>query len=494
MIPLLRIASVDGVAVALTPLSAGVPVDLAGQRLVPNQTILAGHKLALRPHLVGESVVKYGYPIGVATAPIAVGDHVHDHNLASSLTPDAQIPWVPRPPVSARPLVGSWWGFRRCDGRCATRNELWIIPTVGCVARTTQALAEAFRGRLAEFPGIDAVVPLPHPLGCSQLGDDLADTRRVLAALASHPNAGAVLLVGLGCENNRLDGLLPLVDRDPATIRVLATQAAGDELAEGLALLEELASLIGSWARQELPLSALSVGLKCGGSDGLSGITANPLVGRFATAFCAAGGQAALTEIPEAFGAEPVLFNRAVDRRVFDDAVALVREFRSWYASCGVPVSGNPSPGNHDGGITTLEEKSLGCVQKGGEAVLTDVRRYGERLRRPGLSLIEAPGNDQVSTTALAAAGCTVVLFTTGRGTPLGTVVPTVKIATNASLARRKPGWIDVAAGVLAEGADPAVVDAGFAATVIQVASGTRTCNERNGQRDLAIFKRGVTL
>lgn len=488
---LLRIHDDDTVAVALEPVSIGTTLPGGGRA---RQDIPAGHKVALRNHTIGEPVLKYGWPIGTASAVINVGDHIHVHNLRTALSSLADIPYRPLPANPVTPLRGTWRGYRRADGRCGTRNELWIVPTVGCVAKTAEALATAFRLRLAEFPGIDSVQAFAHPYGCSQLGDDLARTQVVLAALADHPNAGGVLVLGLGCENNHLGVFRPLLTRPGSRLRVLATQKCGDEHAVGLELLAELATVASQDRREELSLTELTVGLKCGGSDGLSGITANPMVGRFAARLAAAGGRAVLTEVPEMFGAEPALFSRCADRSVFNAAVDLVQGFRKFYADRGQPVSENPSPGNKDGGISTLEEKSLGCVQKGGGAVITDVVKYGRRVATQGLSLLEAPGNDQVSTTALAAAGCGLVLFTTGRGTPLGCPVPTVKISTNSDLAQRKPGWIDVDAGPLATGADRDAIDAAFADQVLRHASGEPTRNERNGQRDLAIFKDGVTL
>ena len=491
MTHILRIHDDDTVGVALGLVASGSALPDGGTAL---HDIPAGHKVALRAHRAGDPVIKYGWPIGHATAAIAIGEHIHVHNLRTALGAVADIPYRPLPARSVVPLTGSWRGYRRSDGRCGTRNELWIVPTVGCVAKTAEALASAFRSRLPAFPGIDSVQAFAHPHGCSQLGDDLARTQGILAALADHPNAGGVLVLGLGCENNHLAVFQPLLSRPSARLRVLATQQCGDEHAAGLALLEELAAVANQDQREDLPLSELCVGLKCGGSDGLSGITANPLVGRFAARLAAAGGRAVLTEVPEMFGAENALFARCADRGVFDEAVKLVQDFRRFYADRGQPVSENPSPGNKDGGISTLEEKSLGCVQKGGGAVITDVIRYGRQVRVAGLTMLEAPGNDQVSATALAAAGCGLVLFTTGRGTPLGCPVPTVKISTNSALAQRKPGWIDSDAGPLATGANRDEMDAAFAAQILRHASGELTRNERNSQRDFAIFKDGVTL
>jgi altronate hydrolase len=485
----------DGVAVALIELTPGETLTLDGFAVAARERIPLGHKIALRDHDAGELVVKYGYPIGRATHAIRAGDHVHSQNLETRLGPEAVIDYAPAAPNRANAIERTWQGYLREDGRAATRNELWIIPTVGCVARTAQALAASFRERLRDFPNIDGVHAFGHAFGCSQLGDDLENTQKVLAGLATHPNAGGALVLGLGCENNHLAAFRPFLGGvDKSRLRVLAAQASTDEHEEGMALLGELAERANRDERRELPASALVVGLKCGGSDGLSGITANPLVGRLATRFAASGATTILTEVPEMFGAETALFAHCADLSVFERAVGLVQGFRDYYVAHGQPVYENPAPGNKDGGITTLEEKSLGCVQKGGDAPITDVVAYGGRATTPGLTLLQAPGNDQVSTTALVAAGATLVLFTTGRGTPLGSPAPTLKVSTNQDLSRRKPGWIDFDAGVLAAGADRLAIDRQFLELVFEIASGRRTRNELHDQRDIGIFKDGVTL
>jgi altronate hydrolase len=485
----------DGVAVALVELAAGEALALDDVSLATTERIPAGHKVALRAHAANEPVTKYGYPIGRTTRAIRAGEHVHSHNLETRLTPEASIAYAPAAPSEANAIDRTWRGYLREDGRAATRNELWIIPTVGCVARTAQALASAFRERLRDFPNIDGVHAFGHAFGCSQLGDDLENTQKVLAGLATHPNAGGALVLGLGCENNHLAAFRPFLgDADASRVRTLAAQTSVDEHEEGMALLAALAARANRDERRTLPASALRVGLKCGGSDGLSGITANPLLGRLATRLAASGATAILTEVPEMFGAETALFAHCVDRSVFERALRLVEGFRRYFVEHGQPVHENPAPGNKDGGITTLEEKSLGCVQKGGDAPITDVVAYGGRARQPGLTLLQAPGNDQVSTTALVAAGATLVLFTTGRGTPLGSPAPTLKVSTNQDLSRRKPGWIDFDAGVLAAGADRSAIDRQFLELVFEIASGRRTQNELHDQRDIGIFKDGVTL
>ena len=490
----LRIDPRDTVATCLADTAAGdrITVDMATITLI--NAIPRGHKFALAPIARGDAVIKYGFPIGVATADIAAGAHVHSHNLATALGGGGDYHYAPRsaappaPPVAIR----SFAGYRRADGRVGTRNEIWILPTVGCVGNLAARVARIAGARHAGR--VDGVHAFKHPFGCSQLGDDLGHTRGLLAALAQHPNAGGVLIVGLGCESNQLGALLDTIPPDRrAAIRTLSAQAVEDDLAAALTLVDELADVAAATIRSDVPLSALTLGVKCGGSDGLSGLTANPLVGRMADAVAGAGGKVILTEIPEIFGAEQMLMDRAVSREVFDRAAELVRDFKQYFIRHGEPVSENPSPGNIAGGITTLEEKSLGAVQKGGQVPLVDVRLYGGEAVLPGLTLLEAPGNDAVSSTALTAAGATMILFTTGRGTPLGFPAPTLKIASNSALAQRKAGWIDFDAGrVLVDGFD-AASDA-LLDLIAATASGAPTRAEANEERDIAIWKSGVTL
>lgn len=486
---------------ALRDLAAGEAVTVAGHCLVLRQAVAQGHKLAIRAHDVGDPVIKFGLPIGKATAAIAPGDHVHSHNLVTALagelaygTHDSAPALAVPPPVSEGPL---WQGYRRADGRAATRNEIWILPTVGCVGLTAEQIARAAEARHAGAIAsnrIDGIFAFTHPHGCSQLGDDLGGTRALLAGLAANPNAAGVLLIGLGCESNQLDELVAAIPPSArAKVRTLSSQGVGDEMAAAAALIDELVAQASLARREALPLSALVVGLKCGGSDGFSGLTANPLLGRFSQQLAAQGGIPILTEIPEIFGAEQALLGRAADGQVFDAAAALINRFKRYYLDQGLPVSENPSPGNIAGGITTLEEKSAGAVQKAGTAPLTSVLEYGEQAVVPGLALLESPGNDAVSSTALAAAGATIVLFTTGRGTPLGFPVPTIKLASNRALAEGKPHWIDFDASMaLDEGQEAA--DAAFIDTLIAIASGRKTAAESAGQRAIAIWKRGVTL
>ncbi|TMJ19880.1 MAG: altronate dehydratase [Alphaproteobacteria bacterium] len=486
---LLKLDPGDDVAVALRDLAAGERVE----SLPIAEAVPTGHKVALADLEAGATVRKFGSPIGRATQPIRAGQHVHSHNLATLLGGVEGYAFEPAPIAAITPDTETrFMGYRRPDGRVATRNEIWILPTVGCVARTADRIAAIAHARHAGT--VDGVYAFGHPHGCSQLGEDLDGTRALLAALACHPNAGGVLLIGLGCESNQLDRLLEEIPESlRGRVRTLRAQSEEDEIQAGLAAVEALAARAALATRQPVALGELAVGLKCGGSDGFSGLTANPLVGRLADRVIGAGGSAILTEIPEIFGAERLLMARARDGATFDRLVGLVNDFKRYFIAHGQPVSENPSPGNISGGITTLEEKSLGAVQKAGRAPVSDVLRYGERLRRKGLTILEAPGNDAVSSTALAAAGATMILFTTGRGTPMGFPVPTVKIATNSALTARKPGWIDFDAGsVLAEGFEAA--EEALVARIAAIASGAETAAERSGERDIAIWKRGVTL
>ncbi|MBB6678996.1 UxaA family hydrolase [Cohnella lubricantis] len=496
----------DDVAVALRDIRAGETVSLpAGdggelRTVHAQQDVPRGHKLALRPIEAGRHVHKFGYSIGVAKEEIPVGCWVHTHNLKTGLGAVLEYTYSPS---SAQEAAGTPWpggrttfqGYVRENGEVGIRNEIWIINTVGCISKTCETLArlgsKQFEGR-----GIDGVYHFPHPFGCSQLGDDLTATQKLLAALVRHGNAAGVLVVGLGCENNQIESFRQVIgDYSPDRVRFMKSQEVEDELEEGLSLIGELVDYAERFSRQEVPLSKLRIGLKCGGSDGFSGITANPLVGRAADAITSAGGTALLTEVPEMFGAETILMDRAADEGVFHDIVELINGFKSYFIRHGHEIYENPSPGNKDGGITTLEEKSLGCTQKGGHATVTDVLLYGEPSRKPGLNLVQAPGNDLVSVTALSAAGAHVVLFTTGRGTPFGGPVPTVKIATNSQLAAHKKNWIDFDAGRLIEGMSMEALRDELLELIAGIASGERqTHNERNGFREIAIFKDGVML
>ena len=487
----------DNVSVALQDLPLGSEVD----GLVLTERIPVGHKFSLTEIVAGQPIIKYGMPIGRASEKIAPGEHVHQHNLETALDQVEFDTWKrpldPPPPTPP----DTFTGFERSSGRVAIRNEIWIVNTVACVNQTANRLADqANQTLLNSLENVDGFYAFPHPYGCSQLGDDLDATQQILAGLINHPHAAGVLILGLGCENNRLESQLNSVDPDKrANIVFFNTQQVQDELEEGMQALTDLGHLANQQARSAVASNRLILGMKCGGSDGFSGITANPLLGRLADRHTRMGGTVLLTEVPEMFGAEPLLLSRCATSEIHNDLATMVNDFKDYFRSHQQPISENPSPGNRDGGITTLEEKSLGCVQKGGtDSLIKQIVPYGETAQ-PGLggiALINGPGNDGVSTTALTCGGANVVLFTTGRGTPLGGPVPTLKVSTNTDLQQRKPSWIDFNAGRLIDGnVNWDELTDELYELVLQIASGqARACNEINGYREIAIWKTGVTL
>ena len=480
----------DNVAVALKPIPAGT----AFEGVTAKADIPQGHKMALKDLAPEDQVIKYGFPIGHATEPIAAGEWVHTHNMKTNLSGQLEYSYHPKinPPAPLTP--GTFQGYRRKNGQVGIRNELWIIPTVGCVNDVAKALVRENQDLVTGT--IDGLYTFPHPFGCSQTGADHAQTRKLLAALARHPNAGGVLVLSLGCENLTHEQFLAeLGPYDENRVKFLTCQQVEDELEAGRALLGQLADFAGQFHREPIPASELVVGMKCGGSDGLSGITANPTVGRFSDLLVAQGGSTVLTEVPEMFGAEGFLMDRCVNEEVFGKAVNMINGFKDYFLRHNEVVYENPSPGNKAGGITTLEDKSCGCVQKGGSAPIMDVIGYGDQVVTKGLNMLYGPGNDLVSSTALTAAGAHLILFTTGRGTPFGAPAPTMKLATNTPLAQKKSNWIDFNAGVVADGLrtlDEAAQD--LMALVLEVASGKQTKAEEKGFREISIFKDGVVL
>ena len=441
-----------------------------------------GHKYALRDIKAGENIIKYGNPIGHATCDIKAGEHVHTHNVKTNLSGNLEYVYEPTFYDIPEEAEGrTFMGYVRENGDVGIRNEIWIVNTVGCVNKVSQRLAELTGARY-----------FPHPFGCSQLGDDQTVTQKILRGMVNHPNAAGVLVLGLGCENNNIEVFKKVLgDYNPDRVKFLNTQDVDDDIEAGVAIINELKAYAAKFERKPVPVSKLRIGLKCGGSDGYSGITANPLVGRLSDKVIAMGGSCVLTEVPEMFGAEHLLMQRCESREVFDKTVSLINDFKDYYTRHNQVIYENPSPGNKKGGITTLEEKSLGCVQKGGLSKVVDVLDYGDVLTKNGLSLLNGPGNDIVAITNLMAAGVHIILFTTGRGTPVGGPVPTVKIATNHSLAERKKNWIDFDASPTLEG-NP-LTDELFE-YVISVAEGKETCNELHDYREISIFKDGVTL
>ncbi|KGQ30871.1 UxaA family hydrolase [Gallibacterium anatis] len=491
----IQIQTQDNVAVALQNLSAGTVIHLADKEIILKQDIPRGHKFAVKDIAVQENIIKYGYPIGHATCDIASGDYVHTHNVKTNLSDINDYSYQPNfPAININEADREVQIYRRANGDVAIRNELWIIPTVGCVVGIANQIRQRF---LQQNPAddIDGVFTFSHSYGCSQLGDDHQNTKVMLQNMVKHPNAGAVLVIGLGCENNQIDAFREtLGDYDPQRVKFMVSQHFEDEVEAGLELLQQLYQQMRNDRRQSGKLSEVKFGLECGGSDGLSGITANPLLGNFSDYLTSHGGTTVLTEVPEMFGAERILMSHCRDQQTFDKTVAMVNGFKHYFISHHQPIYENPSPGNKSGGITTLEDKSLGCTQKAGHSQVVDVLKYGERLCKAGLNLLTAPGNDAVATSALAAAGCHMVLFTTGRGTPYGGFVPTMKIATNSELAQRKRNWIDFNAGRLVEDVDMSQLLDDFINDVVEIVNGKPTKNEINQFRELAIFKSGVTL
>lgn len=491
----LKINPADNVAVALETLTAGEVIADKDRKITVMEEIPVGHKVALATLNVNDHVVKYGNPIGHAVADIPEGSWVNEKNIKTNLEGLLDYEYHPqeyKPVFENRNLT--FRGYRRANGDAGIRNEIWIIPTVGCVNGTINSLAEKLRNETG-LKGVDAIVAYPHNYGCSQLGGDHENTRKILRDMVLHPNAGGVLVVGLGCENNQVSAFKELLGEvDSSRIKFLETQKVDDEYETGMELLREIYAVVSRDERTDIPLGALKVGLKCGGSDGFSGITANPLLGVFSDFLIAQGGSSVLTEVPEMFGAETILMNRCLNRNLFDKTVSLINDFKDYFLQNNQPVYENPSPGNKAGGISTLEEKSMGCTQKCGNSLVKDVLLYGERISTPGLNLLSAPGNDLVAATALASTGCQMVLFTTGRGTPFGTFVPTMKISTNTALYERKKTWIDFNAGTIVENETIDEVNERFIQYIIQVASGEQVNNEKKNYREIAIFKTGVTL
>ncbi len=512
-----KIHDTDNVAVALSELLPGEQIAVGsggGEEkshspqddgiLRVQDRIPAGHKIAWTDISCGEDLIKYGHPIGHATRDIRRGSWVHTHNAKTNLegfreyrySPDLAKSDLPEKENTGFENVGNcpvFQGYARADGRVGIRNEIWILPTVGCINGTAERLAQMARSRYAKS-GIDGIFAFSHPYGCSQLGGDLENTQKILAGLIRHPNAGGVLMLGLGCENNNLAEMKKVLGTLPENTVFLNIQDVSDEIGEGMAVLETLVQRAEVAKRGPVSVSRLKIGLKCGGSDGFSGMTANPLIGTVSNRLVSLGGTAILTEVPEMFGAETILMDRCISRSVFDQVVHLINDFKSYFIRYGQTIYENPSPGNKAGGITTLEEKSLGCIQKGGTSPVMDVLRYGDPVTVAGLNLLNGPGNDLVSATALAASGAHLILFSTGRGTPFGCPVPTVKIATNTSLAEKKPNWIDFNAGALLAGLSAEQAADRLFDLICRTASGEQTGNEKNGYREIAIFKDGVTL
>ena len=486
-----RIKEQDNVVVVVQDTPKGTEIM---EGLVANQDIPQAHKIALCDIPAGGAVIKYGAPIGAAKEDIRKGSWIHTHNMKTGLGDVLTYTYQPRPAAKlTSDKTHVFQGFKRPDGRAGVRNEIWIIPTVGCVNTVASAIEKRAQAYLAG--SVDSILAFSHPYGCSQMGEDQENTRRILADLINHPNAGGVLVLGLGCENSNIDILKEYIgEYDENRVKFLVCQESEDEIQDGLELVKELTKYAGAFTREPIPCSELIIGMKCGGSDGLSGITANPAVGAFSDLLIANGGTTILTEVPEMFGAETLLMNRCENEELFEQTVKLINDFKNYFTSHNQTIYENPSPGNKKGGISSLEDKSLGCTQKSGSAPVRGVLSYGEPVAVHGLNLLSAPGNDLVASTALAASGAHIVLFTTGRGTPFASPVPTVKISSNSALYEHKKGWIDFNCGTLVDGKPLKELGEELFQYVLDVASGKKVKAEEAGFHDMAIFKQGVTL
>lgn len=489
----IKINENDNVAVALTPLSKDLVLNVDGQKVILKQDVMQGHKFAITDIRADKQIVKYGFPIGKATMDIPKGEWIHTHNVKTGLGELLSYTYEKNTKPIPESEEAYFMGYRRENGMVGVRNEIWIIPTVGCV----NSVATTIEKKVQNFVcgSVEEIVAFPHPYGCSQMGDDQENTRHILADLVNHPNAGGVLVLGLGCENSNIEELKKYIgEYNEDRVKFLVAQEVEDEIETALNLVEELAAYAGTFQREKINASELVIGMKCGGSDGLSGITANTTVGGFSDILISKGGTTILTEVPEMFGAETLLLNRCENEELFEKTVKLINDFKEYFNSYNQTIYENPSPGNKKGGISTLEDKSLGCTQKSGCASINGVLGYGETVEVKGLNLLSAPGNDLVASTALAAAGAHIVLFTTGRGTPFASPVPTIKISSNTALYDKKGNWIDFNAGRAIEDSSVGEMSEELFKYVLRVASGKKVKSEKAGFHDMAIFKQGVTL
>jgi len=490
----------DNIVIAVEEINAGEIIEVQGEKIKVLSDIPVGHKVALKDFAENEEVIRYGFPIGKTTEEVKKGEWIHTHNLKTALEGKLDYDYQPDLPELKEPeQIPTFMGYQRENGKVGIRNDIWIINTVGCINKVVEKMAlkaEMKYEDLIENEIIDSIHAFPHPYGCSQLGDDLEMTQKALAGLVNHPNAAAVMVVGLGCENNLIEDFKEYIgDYNPERVKFINLQDVEDDQKAAGAILDNLVDYASKFEQEEIPVSELKIGLKCGGSDGFSGVTANPLLGRISDKLGTYGGTSILTEVPEMFGAEKILMNRAKDEETFEKVVELINGFKDYFLSHDQEIYENPSPGNKEGGITTLEEKSLGCTQKGGTGIVNDVFFYGDQVTGSGLNLLESPGNDLVATTALSLSGAHMVLFTTGRGTPFGGPVPTVKVSTNNRLYNQKRNWIDFNAGELLEGRNMDSLAEEFFEYLLDLASKkTKTKNEINDYREIAIFKDGVTL
>ncbi len=489
----IKINPKDNVAVSVNDTAIGASVNIIGSTFKTIDAIKNGHKVALSDISKGENVIKYGFPIGHATEDIKKGQWIHTHNLKTNLSGTLEYKYEPNKVELVNQTPDTFMGYLRKNGKIAIRNEVWIIPTVGCVNAVAHQIEKMSHPMLKD--GVDGIFAFPHPFGCSQTGGDHETTQKLLAALVNHPNAAGVLVLGLGCENNYIDSFKKVLgEYDADRVKFLNCQDSEDEVLDGMKLVQELIDYASAFNREPVSTDKLIVGLKCGGSDGFSGITGNPAVGAFSDIIISRGGTSILTEVPEMFGAETLLMERAQNEGVFNKTVDMINGFKNYFINHKQEIYENPSPGNKEGGISTLEDKSLGCTQKSGQSTVVDVLSYAEPVKTPGLNLLTSPGNDIVASTALAASGAHIVLFTTGRGNPLGCPVPTVKISTNTALYEKKKHWIDFNAGDIINGQTITECGQNLYNYVLKVAEGEKTQNEKKGYREISIFKDGVIL
>lgn len=491
--PVIRLNPIDDVVIARRQLMLGTILQEEGGLRIAAM-IPAGHKMATRDIAQGESVKRYGQIIGVASQPIKAGQHVHTHNLSMSDFSRTHAFGVDVKPDDYVPSPATFMGIVRPDGRVATRNYIGVLTSVNCSATAARAIADHFRRdvhpeALAEFPNVDGVVALTHGLGCAvdALGEPLQILRRTLAGYAKHPNFAAVLIVGLGCETNQISGLLEAHDLKENeyfhTFTIQETGGTAKTVAHGIEKIKRMLPEANAVEREPVSASHLTLGLQCGGSDGYSGITANPALGAAVDLLVRHGGTAILSETPEIYGAEHLLTRRAVSSEVGEKLLARIDWWEEYCAKNGAEMNNNPSAGNKAGGLTTILEKSLGAVAKGGTSNLVDVYEYAETVTAKGLVFMDTPGYDPISATGQVAGGANVICFTTGRGSAYGCAPsPSLKLSTNTALWQRQEEDIDINCGAIADGlSTPQRIGEEFFQMILDAASGRKTKSELHG-------------
>ena len=481
----------DSVVVALRGFQAGDTLALGEEAIQLLDSVPPGHKVAIRPVAAGEPIFKFGWSIGVATKPIRVGQHVHTQNVKCDHHIDLEAISTDVPAELPRLEGHTFEGFRRADGRVGTRNYLAVISNVNCSASVARMIASRFdQQTLAAFPNVDGVISFRHEGGCAMAfnGSRHRMLSRVLGGMARHPNIGGFLLVGLGCEQGTLDHLVQSQGLQGEAVPVLSIQSAGGTsktVERGVEIAAGLLKQVNGFQRETVPASHLVLGTECGGSDGYSGITANPALGAAADRLVACGGTAILSETSEIFGAEHLLTRRARSRAVAEKLLERI-EWWKWYCSnYGEELDNNPSVGNKAGGLTTITEKSLGAVSKGGTTPLEAVYEYAEPVQQQGFVVMDTPGFDPASVTGMVAGGANLIAFTTGRGSCFGSKpTPTFKIASNTRLFQQLPEDMDFNAGQVVEGRSVDEVGQELFSRLLDTASGKPTCSEALGIGD----------